>query len=119
MIGNQNTLISECMQVTYECRPPLRYRGMAQRKVDGIRVVFAQNVMRRVYARWPGIKSEEQGLRKLAVATGISISTLRRIVRPETYSHETTIVRADEIARGLRCETYELFQDAAPDEASD
>lgn len=80
--------------------------------------VVAHNIVTRMRARWPNLPSDEQRLKKIQQATGISVPTLRRIVRPSSYPtyQSPSIVKVERIAMALRCETHELFVD--PDDGA-
>lgn len=77
--------------------------------------VFAHNIVSRMRSRWPNLTSDEQRLKKIKQASGVSVPTLRRIVRPSSYPtyKSTTIIKAERIAMALRCETHELFLEPA------
>lgn len=114
-----STLRVERTQVISEREVPLKCNPMSNKKKEDqphvVRVV-AHNIVTRMRMRWPNLPSDEQRLKKIEQASGVSVPTLRRIVRPSSYPtyKSPSIVNVEKIAMALRCETHELFID--PDE---
>jgi DNA-binding Xre family transcriptional regulator len=47
----------------------------------------------------------------LAADAGVALSSVQRVTQPDRYTTGVSIDTIDAIAKGLRCEPYELLQD--------
>lgn len=73
------------------------------------RRILSENVVRRMNARYKDVGNK---IMALAEESGVGRSTIQRIAYPETYgSYGPTIDTMAQLARALRCESYDLLKD--------
>ena len=73
-----------------------------------IRQVVADNLQRKMVARYGANVSENARITRLAKEAKVGRSTLQRILKCE---FATTVDRLEKLASALRCETYELLME--------
>lgn len=70
------------------------------------RRIVAQNILRRMEARYRGVSDK---MSALAEDAGVALSTVQRATQPDNYNTGITIDVLTQLAMGLRCEPHELL----------
>lgn len=72
----------------------------------GARKLLAANILERMEVRYKNVGDKSTAL---AEDAGCTLSTVQRATKPDRYNNGVSIDIIDQLAKGLRCEPYELL----------